>query len=459
MPELVGIRFHGVGKAYDFDPNGLNIRPGDAVIVETVQGLEMGFAANATHTLPKEKIRNQLKPVIRIATAADLEQYGQNLEREREAFRVCREKISEHRLEMNLVSAEYTFDARKIVFCFTSEGRIDFRNLVKDLAQIFHVRIELRQIGVRDEARMVGGVGICGREFCCSSFLTDFVPVSIKMAKEQSLSMNPAKISGCCGRLMCCLKYEQEAYASARKGLPKLKAIIDTPAGRGKVVSLDTLKERVCVVLEDSPDREIKIFTKADLGIGPAAGQTREIRRRGSEDASGRPDASEAVSANLPDSGAAALPPDVFDPIWIDESVAGSIDLSAVSVASRFDAADIQSKARALQNGRREGAPARQRRKISRPARPGFVPHPIDSSNLSAAGNRSAEGGVQTAGEAGGSESGRRPRPGERRGNRGRRDRRDRRETPRCLKAADGRADGAPRQGFRANGHRPETQK
>lgn len=267
MPEVVGIRFHGIGKAYDFETNGLSIRQGDAVIVETVQGLELGIAGDSGHHLEPRQIRNKLKPVIRVATEEDLEQYERNLVKEKEAFIICRDKILAHKLDMSLVSAEYTFDGRKIVFYFTSDGRIDFRSLVKDLANVFKVRIELRQIGVRDEARMIGGVGICGREFCCSSFLRDFVPVSIKMAKEQGLSMNPTKISGCCGRLMCCLKYEQEAYSDARKGLPKLRAMIDTPAGRGKVIEVNTLKEEVTVILENSEDGERLRFTKEDLGI------------------------------------------------------------------------------------------------------------------------------------------------------------------------------------------------
>ncbi|MGI6076872.1 MAG: PSP1 domain-containing protein [Fastidiosipilaceae bacterium] len=269
MPNIVGIRFHDVGKAYDFETNGLTIRRGDPVIVETVQGIELGFAANDSHDISLDKVEKKLKPVLRIATDSDLEQYNQNLEKEREAFFICRDKIEEHGLDMNLVGVDFTFDARKIIFYFTSDGRIDFRRLVKDLAQIFHVRIELRQIGVRDEARMIGGVGICGREFCCSSFLKNFVPVSIKMAKGQGLSMNPSKISGCCGRLMCCLMYEQDAYSSARRGLPKLKSIIDTPEGRGKVMGVETLKEQVKVILEDDPEREVRVYTKLDLGIKP----------------------------------------------------------------------------------------------------------------------------------------------------------------------------------------------
>ncbi len=267
MPDVIGVRFHGVGKAYNFDTNGLKIRAGDTVIVQTVNGLEIGMAAGLNRYVEAADLNMELKPIVRKADRADLATYAENTELEKEAYKICRDEVARYGLDMNVVNAEYTFDRKKLVFYFTSEGRVDFRELVKGLAQIFHVRIELRQVGVRDEARMIGGLGICGRELCCASFMQSFNPVSIKMAKEQGLSMNPAKISGCCGRLMCCLQYEHSTYKEAKRGLPAVKSTIDTPDGRGRVVSQNILKEEVCVVLEGDESRDIRIYTKADLGI------------------------------------------------------------------------------------------------------------------------------------------------------------------------------------------------
>lgn len=260
MPFVIGVRFHGVGKAYDFDPGRHAIKRGEALIVETSKGIEFGIAANVPYEKADGQLFGELRPVLRKATEADWETYRENCEREKEAYVICRERIEVHGLDMNLVDVEYTFDRQKIVFYFISENRVDFRELVKDLASTFHRRIELRQIGVRDEARMTGGLGICGRPFCCSTFLEDFVPVSVKMAKAQNLSMNPAKISGSCGRLMCCLKYEQAAYEQARKIAPKQGAFVRTPKGEGKVVAVDLLREWVGVLLAGQNGDEVQRF-------------------------------------------------------------------------------------------------------------------------------------------------------------------------------------------------------
>ncbi|MBR5773646.1 MAG: stage 0 sporulation family protein [Clostridia bacterium] len=236
MVEIIGVRFKDVGKVYCFDPNGMKISKSQRVIVETARGIECGFVAMDNREIPDEQIVKPLKKVIRIATEADLKRVEDNKKKEKEAFKICLTKIAAHGLEMKLVDVEYTFDQSKLLFYFTADGRVDFRELVKDLASQFRTRIELRQIGVRDESKMLGGFGICGRPFCCSTFLGEFQPVSIKMAKEQGLSLNPAKISGNCGRLMCCLKYEQNAYEYLLKITPKQGAIVSTPDGKGTVV-------------------------------------------------------------------------------------------------------------------------------------------------------------------------------------------------------------------------------
>jgi len=236
MVEIIGVRFKDVGKIYCFDPNGMKINKAQNVIVETARGIECGFVAMDNREIPEEQIVKPLKKVIRIATEADLQRVEDNREKEKDAFKICLSKIAAHGLEMKLVGVEYTFDQSKLLFYFTADGRVDFRELVKDLASQFRTRIELRQIGVRDESKMLGGFGICGRPFCCSTFLGEFHPVSIKMAKEQGLSLNPTKISGNCGRLMCCLKYEQNAYEYLLKITPKQGAIVTTPDGKGTVV-------------------------------------------------------------------------------------------------------------------------------------------------------------------------------------------------------------------------------
>lgn len=254
MAEIIGVRFKSGGKQYYFDPQGLKVSSGQGVIIETSGGLEYGECVRGNTIVSEESLAAPLRPVIRIATEEDLAVVKKNRAREERAFRVCQQKIAEHELDMKLVDVEYSFEGNKILFFFTSEGRVDFRALVKDLAAIFHTRIELRQIGVRDEAKMLGGLGICGKPFCCASFLDEFQPVSIKMAKVQNLSLNPTKISGTCGRLMCCLKYEQEAYEDLIKRCPKNESFVETPDGVGTVTAVNLLREQVKVRLEDESD-------------------------------------------------------------------------------------------------------------------------------------------------------------------------------------------------------------
>ena len=254
MIETVGIRFKEGGKIYDFDADGMKFNKDDYAMVETVRGIECGKVAKGNHGVSEDNITQPLKKVIRVATENDIKTLKENKEKEKEAFKICEQKIEAHGLQMSLVDAEYTFDRSKLLFYFTADGRVDFRELVKDLASTFKTRIELRQIGVRDESRMVGGFGICGRPFCCNTFLTDFQPVSIKMAKEQGLSLNPTKISGTCGRLMCCLKYEQETYEHLLRVTPKVGAIVDTPDGKGRVVENNLITGMLKVSLDRRPD-------------------------------------------------------------------------------------------------------------------------------------------------------------------------------------------------------------
>ncbi len=254
MAEVIGVRFKEVGKIYYFDPKGNTLKSGDKVIVETARGIECGVVALANKDVPEEEIFRPLKPLIRKANDNDLSHIAENKKREKEAFATCEKKIAEHNLDMRLVDVEYTFDNNKILFYFTADGRVDFRALVKDLASVFRTRIELRQIGVRDEAKMLGGLGVCGRPFCCHSYMGDFQPVSIKMAKEQGLSLSPVKISGTCGRLMCCLKYEQEAYLDLLKRTPKVGAIVKTPDGKGLVVENNLISGKLKVKLDSSPE-------------------------------------------------------------------------------------------------------------------------------------------------------------------------------------------------------------
>lgn len=254
MTEIIGVRFKNMGKTYYFQPNNNTFKRGDKVIVETSRGLECGEVSIPNKQVEDSTISKPLKSVVRAATEQDLTRLEENKKKEEQAFRTCQSKIAVHKLEMKLVDVEYAFDGSKILFYFTADGRVDFRGLVKDLAGVFHTRIELRQIGVRDEAKMLGGLGICGQPFCCSRFLSDFQPVSIKMAKEQGLSLNPTKISGTCGRLMCCLKYEQDAYTHLLRNTPKVGALVNTEEGRGTVTEVNLLTGVLKVLLERSPD-------------------------------------------------------------------------------------------------------------------------------------------------------------------------------------------------------------
>jgi len=264
--EVVDIQFRPGQKIYFFDPNGGQYAPGDHVIIDTARGAEYGICTGGNHHIHPKDVVAPLRCVIRLANAQDEKIITENRAKEKRAYEVCLQKIAEHGLDMQLVSAEAAFDGSKILFYFTADERVDFRELVKNLAAVFHTRIELRQIGVRDKAKMVGGLGICGRPFCCASFLDDFQPVSIKMAKTQNLSLNPTKISGTCGRLMCCLKYEQEAYEDLIRTSPKLDSFVDTPEGRGTVVELDLLRQRVKVRMEDAPET-ISVFANTDIAI------------------------------------------------------------------------------------------------------------------------------------------------------------------------------------------------
>ena len=264
--EVVDIQFRPGQKIYFFSPANLKLQAGDHVIIDTARGPEFGICAGGNHFIPEKDVVPPLRSVLRIATEQDEKTVAENRAKEKRAYDICLEKIAEHGLDMQLVSAECTFDGSKLLFFFTADERVDFRELVKNLASVFHTRIELRQIGVRDKAKMVGGLGICGRPFCCASFLDDFQPVSIKMAKTQNLSLNPTKISGTCGRLMCCLKYEQDAYEDLLRTAPKMDSFVDTPEGRGTVVEVDLLRQRVKVQLEEHPET-ISIFPNTDIAI------------------------------------------------------------------------------------------------------------------------------------------------------------------------------------------------
>ena len=266
MIKVVGIRFRTAGKIYFFDPGKFTVKKGDHVIVETARGIEFGTAVSDAKEVEEDKVIQPLKPVLRIANQRDVEQEAANKEKEKEAYKVCLEKIRKHGLEMKLIDAEYTFDNNKVLFYFTADGRIDFRELVKDLAAVFKTRIELRQIGVRDETKIVGGIGICGRPLCCHTHLSDFIPVSIKMAKEQNLSLNPPKISGVCGRLMCCLKHEDETYEELNRKLPGVGDFVTTYDGfKGEVQSVNVLRQLVKVVIENGDEKEIREYEASKL--------------------------------------------------------------------------------------------------------------------------------------------------------------------------------------------------
>ena len=298
--EVVDIQFRPGQKVDYFDPAGIPCKAGDHVIIDTARGPEYGTCTGGVHTISVKDVVAPLRCVLRIATAQDEKTAAENHAKERKAYEVCLQKIAEHNLDMQLVSAECAFDGSKLLFFFTADERVDFRDLVKNLASIFHTRIELRQIGVRDKAKMVGGLGICGRPFCCASFLDDFQPVSIKMAKTQNLSLNPTKISGTCGRLMCCLKYEQEAYEDLLRTSPKAESFVDTPEGRGTVVEVDLLRQRVKVRMEEHPET-ITYFANDEIAVlrngkakkndppipadlAPISGNGKRVRKEAKED-------------------------------------------------------------------------------------------------------------------------------------------------------------------------------
>lgn len=264
MTEIVSVRFKDAGKTYYFDPRGLKIRLGDKVVVETARGIECGVVTEGNRNVDDSLVKAPLKQVLRIANARDLQIIEENRKKEGQAYQTCLEKIAEHKLDMSLSDVEYSFDGSKIVFYFTADGRVDFRELVKDLANTFHSRIELRQIGVRDESKMIGGLGVCGRPFCCSTFLDDFHSVSIKMAKEQGLSLNPSKISGTCGRLMCCLKFEQNSYEYLEKITPPRGSIVDCKEGRGVVVDVSLLTGKLKVKLNSSVEGAAPVVVNRD---------------------------------------------------------------------------------------------------------------------------------------------------------------------------------------------------
>lgn len=285
MAEIIGVRFRPAGKIYYFDPAGQTVEVGNHVIVETARGVEYGQVVLGKREIEETKDLPPLKPIIRLATPEDDEQVRKNSSREAEALAVCAEKVRKHGLEMKLIGCEFTFDNSKLLFYFTADGRVDFRELVKDLATVFHTRIELRQVGVRDETKLRGGIGICGRELCCHTYLSEFIPVSVKMAKEQNLSLNPTKISGNCGRLMCCLKHEEEAYEYLNSRLPNLGDMVHTPDGlTGEVTDLNVLKQKVKVIVHvngaDGDEKEIREYKAEELRFKP-----RKQRRESREDA------------------------------------------------------------------------------------------------------------------------------------------------------------------------------
>lgn len=298
--EVVDIQFRPGQKIYYFAPNGISCNNNDHVIIDTARGPEYGICVGTNHRIPAKDVVSPLRGVIRLANAQDERTVAENRDKEQQAYNLCIKKIAEYGLDMKLVSAEYAFDGSKILFFFTADERVDFRELVKNLASAFHTRIELRQIGVRDKAKMVGGLGICGRPFCCATFLEDFQPVSIKMAKTQNLSLNPTKISGTCGRLMCCLKYEQDAYEDLIRTSPKLESFVDTPDGRGTVVEQDLLRQRVKVRMEERPE-SISVFSNEDIAVlrsgkakktdppipedlAPISGKKKTVAKREAED-------------------------------------------------------------------------------------------------------------------------------------------------------------------------------
>lgn len=283
MKKVIGVRFKKVGKIYYFDPNGEQLELREYVVVETARGVECGEVVLIDKEIDEKQFNIPVKPIIRRATQDDYRQMEENLKKEKEAYDICVQKVKANQLDMNVVDVEYTFDRSKILFYFTADGRVDFRQLVKDLASVFRTRIELRQIGVRDESKLLGGLGLCGRQLCCSLFLGEFEPVSIKMAKEQSLSLNPTKISGTCGRLMCCLKYEQDVYEELLQYTPNPGAVVDTPVGKGTVVYTSILKGLVKVKLDSETEKVLQEFDVSDIVILKDAVRDEMLREEAKE--------------------------------------------------------------------------------------------------------------------------------------------------------------------------------
>ena len=284
MKKIIGVRFRTAGKVYFFDPGKYTVKRGDHVIVETVRGIEYGTVVSPANEIAEDKLTQPLKSVLRVATERDDEQEKQNREKEKEAFKICQEKIRKHGLDMKLIDAEYTFDNNKVLFYFTADGRIDFRELVKDLASVFRTRIELRQIGVRDETKILGGIGICGRPLCCHSYLSEFAPVSIKMAKEHNLSLNPTKISGVCGRLMCCLKNEEETYEELNRKLPGVGDHVTTDDNlKGEVHSVNVLRQTVKVLVEAGDEKELKEYRVDQLRFNRKRHKNQKNDQRGND--------------------------------------------------------------------------------------------------------------------------------------------------------------------------------
>ena len=294
MITVIGVRFRTAGKIYYFDPAGRKVKTGDHVIVETARGIEYGYVVLGNREVDESKVVPPLKPVIRMATAEDEAVETKNKNKEKEAFKICQDKIKKHNLEMKLIDAEYTFDNNKVLFYFTADGRIDFRELVKDLAAVFRTRIELRQIGVRDETKIRGGIGICGRELCCHTYLSEFAPVSIKMAKEQNLSLNPTKISGVCGRLMCCLKNEQETYEYLNRKLPGVGDIVTLPDGmKGEVSGVNVLRQLVKVLVDVNDEKEMREYPVEELKFKPKHKKEKGKEKKKDRNSSGEQASSE----------------------------------------------------------------------------------------------------------------------------------------------------------------------
>lgn len=418
MPEVVGVRFHGMGKSYDFAKNGFEVGTGDAVVVETSKGLQLGICADHGKFRRDDQLFGTLLPILRIANDDDLAQYEQNNVDEGEAFRICRDKIVEFGLEMSLVDTEYTLDRQKLLFYFTADDRVDFRSFVRELASIFRCRIELRQIGVRDEAMMSGGLGICGRELCCASWLNEFIPVSVKMAKTQSLSMNPTKISGSCGRLMCCLKFEQDHYLDTKRVAPKTGAVVTSPRGDANVVDVNYLTEAVTVRLEGDDSDDLYRYQIDELEYNrPARKKIPQVKQQSAFDElpAAETKSPSACGCNKAEDGGCCKTKKVLPNLSEDdesyvvgghpgmpssqstESPTGQLTESpsglltesptrGAAVLSVCEAVGVsndgQTTAENKELTQSSRGPKPKRRRLGRPAEPGFIPHMISPSDL-----------------------------------------------------------------------------